>query len=231
MMTEPPQVTDVGGKSDRELVLLIQLAGRESPASRDAFSELHRRYAPGLQSFGRVTFGSTLRRAADVTDFVQEVFRQFWESRIFAFDCSLADTDVALKKLIRAWLAQIGVWVAKGWKRQHASERSAVAMTSVDLNANDVLATRSMVLTQPSADFSLIVAGALNQLSVRERDVVVTCTKHYDPISRQCRVDDQAVRDRLMRDHRFKNWDAVRQCLKRAIGKLKRALSDKAAAA
>lgn len=214
MMDEPPETGDLTSKSDRELFILIQLAGRNSPASREAFAEIHRRYAESLQRFCRATFATTLRRAGDVNDFVQEVFMEFWESRIFAFDCSRADSDATMTKLVRAWLAQLGKWVISRWRRKNDPEKSPVPVTNVELNVNEIVATRSLVTTHCDGEFSESVADALSQLTIRERDVVVTCTKHFDPVSKQCRVEDRAVKDRLMRDHDFKNWDAVRQCLK-----------------
>ena len=72
-MNEPGQ-GDCRDKSDVDLFKLIQVAGRSLPASRDAFSEIYRRYAKGLQSHGLKMYPATLKRSGDVHDFVQQVF-------------------------------------------------------------------------------------------------------------------------------------------------------------
>ena len=64
---------------------------------------------------------------------------------------------------------------------------------------------------KPPDSMSPQVEDALRLLTVRERDVVATCTKHFDPLSGECRVDDAAVKARLMRDHNFQTWAAVRK--------------------
>jgi DNA-directed RNA polymerase specialized sigma24 family protein len=226
-MSEPGQ-GDYSGKSDVELFRLIQMAGRSSPASRDAFTEIYNRYAKGLQSHALKTYPGTLKRVGDVNDFVQQVFMDFWETKIFAFDCSRADSSATMAKLVKCWLAKIGFWVIKKWRRSNSADKLPVPVSTVGVDANEIRALEVTDTGQANKELHERVEDALRFLTIRERDVVATCTKHFDSMTSECRVDDASVKARLMRDHNFQTWAAVRKCLERALKKLKQSLLNRA---
>lgn len=177
---------DFEGYSDASLMALMAMQGEDPDTAREAFGEFFERHKGFLAPVVARKFGAQLGGPQSADDMTIEVFWRVYEhcGRVGAEkndknleeDYHGSDLERS-KRSVRAWLSQVADNMFKDLLR-----RQSASIEELEHDRLDFLQRQRPESESPmSPEAVLLVQGALDELTDKEREALVACLPWYDP--------------------------------------------------
>ena len=179
---------DFDGYSDASLMALMAMQNEDSDTAREALGEFYERHIGFLAPVVERVFGNQLGGPQAAEDLTSEVFWRAYEhcgragaegsDKSFEEDYHASDPEQS-RKSVRAWLSRVAQNMFKDLLRQQA--------TSIEEPEDDRQAF--LELRRPESEPPMspeavqLVQGALDELTVKEREALMACLPWFDPNS------------------------------------------------